>query len=95
MPRGKRCFPGGTVFHVLNRGNGRQTLFFETRFFGSADDEAFVRVVQEALWIASDADTRVLSDALRSVGRTDRPAPWTRSHTPLTWTTAAEEFIAG
>jgi hypothetical protein len=78
------------VFHVLNRGNGRQT-----RFFGSADDEAFVRVVQEALWIASDADTRVLSDALRSVGRTNRPAPWTRSHTPLTWTTAAEEFIAG
>ncbi|MBM4094027.1 MAG: hypothetical protein FJ276_32160 [Planctomycetes bacterium] len=46
MPRGKRCFPGGTVFHVLNRGNGRQTLFF-----GSADVEAFVRVVKEALLI--------------------------------------------
>jgi hypothetical protein len=51
MPRGKRCFPGGTVFHVLNRGNGRQTRFFETRFSGSADYEAFVRVVKEALWI--------------------------------------------
>ena len=33
-------------FHVLNRGNGRQTLFF-----GSADYEAFVRVVKEALLI--------------------------------------------
>lgn len=46
MPRGKRCCPGGTVFHVLNRGNGRQTLFF-----GPADYEAFVRVVKEALLI--------------------------------------------
>ena len=34
------------MFHVLNRGNGRQTLFF-----GSADYEAFVRVVKEALLI--------------------------------------------
>ena len=46
IPRGKRCFPEGTVFHVLNRGNGRQTLFF-----GSADYETFVRVVKEALLI--------------------------------------------
>jgi hypothetical protein len=45
MPEGKRRFPGGTVFHVLNRGNGRQTLFF-----GSADYETFVRVVKEA-WL--------------------------------------------
>jgi len=43
----------------------------------------------------SDADTRVLSDTLRSAGRTNRPTPWTRCHTPLTWTTAEEEFIAG
>jgi len=42
-----------------------------------------------------DADTRVLSDALRSVGRIDRPAPWSRNHIPLTWTTAEEEFVAG
>jgi len=34
------------VLHVLNRGNGRQTPFFE-----SADYEAFVRVVKEALLI--------------------------------------------
>ncbi len=34
------------MFHVLNRGNGRQTLFF-----GSADYEAFVRVVKETLLI--------------------------------------------
>ena len=44
MPRGKRHCPAGTVFHVLNRGNGRQTLFY-----GPADYEAFVRVVKEAL----------------------------------------------
>ena len=34
------------MFHVLNRGNGRQTLFF-----GSADYQAFVRVMKEALSI--------------------------------------------
>jgi len=58
MPRGKRCPPGGTVFHVLNRGNGRQTLFF-----GSADYEAFVRVVKEALVIVPMRISRLLSDA--------------------------------
>jgi hypothetical protein len=47
MPGGKRCFPGGTVFQVRNRGNIRQT-----RFFGSADYEAFVRIVKEAWLIA-------------------------------------------
>ena len=46
MPRPKRCCPGGTAFHVLNRGNRRRTLFSS-----SADYEAFVRVVQEALLI--------------------------------------------
>ena len=46
MPRGKRHCPGGTVFHVLNRGNARQTLFF-----GPADYGAFVRVVKETLLI--------------------------------------------
>lgn len=40
--------PGGTVFHVLNRGNGRQTLSHER-----SDYEAFVRVVHETLLIAS------------------------------------------
>jgi len=50
------------VFHVLNRGNGRQTLFF-----GSADDEAFVRVVQEALWIVP---MRILGYGLMPCG------PW-------------------
>ena len=34
------------MFHVLNRGNGRQTLFFER-----SDYEAIVRVVKEALLI--------------------------------------------
>ena len=44
------------MFHVLNRGNGRQTLFF-----GSADYEAFVRVVKEALLIVP---MRILGDCL-------------------------------
>lgn len=46
MPRGKRLCPGGIAFQVLNRGNGRQTLFH-----GPADYEAFVRVVKETLLI--------------------------------------------
>jgi len=46
MPRGKRICPGGTVFHVLNRGNQRQTLFQSP-----GDYEALVRVVKETLLI--------------------------------------------
>ncbi len=48
MPRGRRVFPGGNIFHVLNRGNGRQTLFHTPN-----DYEAFIRVVQETLLILS------------------------------------------
>ena len=46
MPRGKRICPGGHVFHVLNRGNQRQTLFYSQQ-----DYEAFIRVVKETLLI--------------------------------------------
>jgi putative transposase len=48
MPRGRRCYPGGTPFHVLNRGNHRQTLFHTPE-----DYEAFLRVVKETLLIVS------------------------------------------
>jgi hypothetical protein len=48
------------VFHVLNRGNGRQTLFF-----GSADYEAFVRVVKEAWLIVT---MRILGYCLMACG---------------------------
>ena len=48
MPRGRRVFPGENIFHVLNRGNGRQTLFHTPN-----DYEAFIRVVQETLLILS------------------------------------------
>jgi len=48
MPRGRRCYPGGTPFHVLNRGNNRQTLFDTP-----GDYEAFIRVVKETLLIVS------------------------------------------
>ena len=48
MPRGRRVFPGGNIFHVLNRGNGRQTLFQTPN-----DYDAFIRVVQETLLVIS------------------------------------------
>lgn len=48
MPRPKRCCPGGTIFHVVNRGNSRQTLFSQPDDYG-----AIVRVVREALLIVS------------------------------------------
>ena len=44
MPRGARYTPGGMVFHVLNRGVGRRTLFEK-----DADYLAFVRVIEETL----------------------------------------------
>jgi putative transposase len=48
MPRGRRVLPGGTVFHVLNRGNSRQTLFHTPNDF-----DAFIRVMIESLLIVS------------------------------------------
>lgn len=49
------------MFHVLNRGNARQTLFFEP-----ADYEAFVRVVKESLLI----------DPIRILGYCLMPNHW-------------------
>ncbi|MCC6682495.1 MAG: transposase [Phycisphaeraceae bacterium] len=43
MPRRARIQPGGYVFHVLNRGNGRMTLFEKP-----ADYTAFEAVMAEA-----------------------------------------------
>ena len=44
MPRTGRVAPGGMVYHVINRGVGRQQLFF-------TDDDylAFERVIVETL----------------------------------------------
>ena len=44
MPRTARNAPGGLIYHVLNRGVGRQQLFFN-------DDDylAFERVIVETL----------------------------------------------
>ena len=42
MPRAARVAPGGMVFHVLNRGNGRREIFDDPR-----DYEAFLRVMKE------------------------------------------------
>lgn len=43
MPRGARGFADNEVYHVLNRGNGRATVFHK-----AADFEAFVRLIGEA-----------------------------------------------
>jgi putative transposase len=44
MPRTARIAPGGTIFHVLNRGVGRMRLFLT-----DADFEAFERIVAKTL----------------------------------------------
>ena len=43
MPRHKRGIVGGMVYHVMNRGNGRATIFEN-----DADYDAFGRVLVEA-----------------------------------------------
>ena len=42
MPRTARSIEAGTVYHVLNRGNGRMRLFHR-----HGDGEAFGRVLTE------------------------------------------------
>src|SRR6266705_2830343 len=44
MGRPLRASLGGCVYHVLNRGNGRRTVFFK-----DGDYEAFERILGEAL----------------------------------------------
>ena len=44
MPRTARVAPGGYVFHVLNRGNGRMNLFHK-----DADFFAFERILAEGI----------------------------------------------
>ena len=44
MPRTARHAPGGMVYHVLNRGVGKQKLFFKEE-----DYLAFERVIVETL----------------------------------------------
>ena len=46
MPRNNRIAPGGMVFHVLNRGNGRMRIFHKM-----ADYLAFEKVLAETLKI--------------------------------------------
>lgn len=43
MPRRARAIQGGLFYHVLNRTNGRETLFGK-----DADYVAFERIVEEA-----------------------------------------------
>ena len=44
MPRTARAVAPGMIYHVLNRGNGRQDLFHKP-----ADFDAFLRVLSEGL----------------------------------------------
>jgi putative transposase len=43
MPRGARDAPGGYCYHVLNRGNGRQTVFHK-----EGDFAAFANLLRAA-----------------------------------------------
>ena len=43
MPRHPRTSPGGFCYHVLNRGNGRQTIFHK-----GGDFDAFVKLLRQA-----------------------------------------------
>lgn len=56
MPRTSRVAPGGMLFHVLNRGVGRQRLFDKP-----ADDMAFEEVLEETL---AKQPMRIGSDCL-------------------------------
>lgn len=44
MPRQPRADEAGTIYHALNRGNRRQTIFYKDE-----DYEAFLRVLAEGL----------------------------------------------
>jgi hypothetical protein len=86
MPRGKRICPGGTVFHVLNRGNQRQTLFQSP-----GDYEALVRVVvgRAEDWVWSSAWAYLHPNDRRALPLCDWPVPrpedWLRRvNIPLT-----------
>ncbi len=62
MPRTSRASRGGLVYHVLNRGNGRNDVFHN-----EDDSAAFVNLMREAHEKVSDAVGWVLSD--------DKPSP--------------------
>jgi putative transposase len=48
MPRTARSTEAGSIYHVLNRGNGRMRIFHK-----AGDFEAFERVLAEGLETAS------------------------------------------
>jgi putative transposase len=56
MPRVGRAAAGGVIYHVLNRGNGRQRLFHKPQ-----DYDAFVRLLAE---VKEALPVRVLSYCL-------------------------------
>jgi hypothetical protein len=65
MPRSARKAPGGVVFHALNRGVGRRTLFHK-----DPDFAAFERILEQAL---SLVPVLGLHASLRDRGRPKKP----------------------
>ncbi|HEY4260585.1 MAG TPA: transposase [Schlesneria sp.] len=53
MPRASRITPGGMVFHVLNRGVGRQRLFDETGDYAAFEDVIEETLVKQSMRICS------------------------------------------
>ena len=47
MPRSARATPGGYCYHVLNRGNGRRTVFHK-----NADYLAFLKLITSKWLVA-------------------------------------------
>jgi len=44
MPRNSRASLGGFCYHILNRGNGRRTIFYK-----DGDFAAFVKLLRQAV----------------------------------------------
>ncbi len=63
MPRAARSIEAGTVYHVLNRGNGRMRLFHK-----GGDCETFERVLTEG-FSRYPVDRLGLQFTLRGPGR--------------------------
>ena len=73
MTRVARQAPGGTVFHVLNRGVGKRLLFEN-----DTDDQAFERVLEQILEV-QPASLCLLLDANTLTSTVAPQAPRARS----------------
>jgi REP element-mobilizing transposase RayT len=95
MPRQKRADEAGSIYHALNRGNARQTIFYKPD-----DYEAFLHVLAEGLerypvelfsftlmpnhWhmVLRPAEDGGMGRMLRWVTATHTLSPWPIARTP-------------